>query len=57
MIRTCCTRFIKDNDEGCGWIMKTPFSCNGHNKKWAYTLEDIIKKIEAQYEELYVVIP
>jgi hypothetical protein len=56
-ITTCSTRFIKDNDEGRGWIVKTPFSTNGHNKRYANSVEDIIKKITMQYKTLKEVLP
>ena len=50
-------RFIRENDEGCGWIVKTPFSTNSHNKKYAHSLDEIIQKIKIQYEDLYHSIP
>ena len=37
--------------------MKTPFTTNGHNKRFAYSLEDIINKIANQYEALKEVVP
>ena len=37
--------------------MKTPFTTNGHNKRYAYSLEDIINKIANQYETLKEVLP
>ena len=40
------------NDEGWGWVLKTPFSTNSHNKKWANSLDDIMDKIEIQYNDL-----
>ena len=50
-------RFIEENDEGCGWIIKTPFSTNSRNKKYARTLDEIIQKIRIQYDDLYHSIP
>ena len=50
-------RFIKDNDEGCGWIVKTPFSTNSHNKQWAKTLPDLMSRIKSQYDKLSESIP
>ena len=41
-------RFIEKNDEGRGWIVKTPFTTNGHHKRYAHSLEDIICKIAKQ---------
>ena len=38
-------RFIRENDEGCDWIVKTPFSTNSHNKKYAHSLDEIIMRI------------
>ena len=37
--------------------MKTPFTTNGHNKRYAYSLEDIINKIANQYETFKEVLP
>jgi len=37
--------------------VKTPFSTNSHNKKWANSLEDIIKRIKGQYKDLYNAFP
>jgi hypothetical protein len=56
-ITTCFIRFIKDNDEGRGWIVKTPFTTNGQNKKYAHSLEEIIKRITQQYDTLKEVLP
>jgi len=50
-------RFIEENDEGCGWIVKTPFSTNSHNKKFAFSLDEIVQKIKIQYDDLYHSIP
>jgi len=37
--------------------LKTPFSTNSHNKKWASSLDDIISKIVIQYNDLQNSIP
>jgi hypothetical protein len=50
-------RFIEKNNEGRGWILKTPFTTNGHNKRYAHSLEDIICKIANQYETLKEILP
>jgi len=50
-------RFIEDNDEGCGWVVETPFSTNCHNMKYAKSLDEIIQKIKIQYKDLYHSIP
>ena len=50
-------RFIGENDEGCGWIVKTPFSTNSHNKKYAHSIDEIIQKIKIQYDDLHHSIP
>ena len=50
-------RFIEKNDEGHGWIVKTPFTTNGHNKRYANSVEGIIKRITMQYKTLKEVLP
>ena len=37
--------------------MKTPFTTNGHHKRYAHSLEDIICKIANQYETLKEKLP
>ncbi len=50
-------RSIEKNNEGRGWIVKTPFTTNGHNKRYAHSVEDIICKIAKQYETLKEILP
>jgi len=36
------TEFIKRHDEGCGWVLKLPFTTNEEGLKFCKSLEDII---------------
>jgi hypothetical protein len=38
-------------------MVTTSYSINSYDKKWAHSLEEIIKKIEFQYRTLSGVIP
>lgn len=35
--------FIKRHNEGCGWVLKLPFTTNGEGLKFCKSLEDIIR--------------
>lgn len=35
------------NSEGCGWVVKAPFTTNGAYVKFGNTLEDIVAIIES----------
>jgi len=37
------TEFIKLHNEGCGWVLKLPFTTNGEGLKFCKSLEEIIR--------------
>jgi hypothetical protein len=54
---TYFSRFMMDNNEGCGWVLKTPFSTNKRNICWPKSFDDVISLLARKSHMLYGLIP
>jgi hypothetical protein len=50
-------RFINVNNEGCGWVIKAPFTTNGECVKFAKSMERIVYFLRACSKKYYGEIP
>ena len=49
--------FIIDNDEGCGWVIKAPFTTNSAVIRFPKTPDDIFEQLNALYNTFHGSLP
>lgn len=50
-------RFMKDNNESCGWVVKAPFTTNGESVRFAKSLDRILYFLRAASKKYFGEIP